>query len=122
MSSECNANVFKNGHGICALDACMHRAETWVQAVAAESGQTVDWHYSGGRVNVLYLGDYAKVLAAVEKLEPSLASPLPREKGECGSCDGATHRLGVMGRVSGAGERGLYRAGDWVPPGTIGVV
>jgi hypothetical protein len=37
-----------------------------------ESGQPVDWHYSGGRANVLYLGDFTKVQAAIEKLLPEL--------------------------------------------------
>lgn len=57
----------------------MYRAEQWIQAVAKESGQRVDWHYSGGRVNVLYLGDHAKVVAAITKLTPDLLAPMAKD-------------------------------------------
>jgi hypothetical protein len=48
----CNDKVFKEGHSAVILDGCSHRVEEWVKAVAKESGQAVDWHYSGGRANV----------------------------------------------------------------------
>jgi hypothetical protein len=118
---KCDEDIFKNGHGVCVLDACMHRAETWVQAVAHESGQRVDWHYSGGRANVLYLGDYKRVAAAVEKLAPTLTDPMVRKPGECGSCSGESHREGALLRRYGEGAHGLYRAGDPLPYGVIAV-
>lgn len=121
MSSKCDEDIFKNGSGVCAIDACMHRAEAWVQSVARESGQRVDWHYSGGIANVLYLGDHAKVAAAVERLAPTLSEPMVRNEGECGSCSGSAHRPGHVMRVFGEGSRGLYRAGDPLPDGVIAV-
>jgi len=97
----CDKDIFKNGLGVCALDARPEAAEEWVQAVAKKSGQKVDWHYSGGRANVLYLGDYDKVREAVEELENKLNGRI----------------LSIFPRES----RGLYRMGDLVPKGTIGV-
>jgi hypothetical protein len=146
----CNQNVFKNGHSIATLDACMHRAETFVQAVAKESGQPVDWHYSGGIANVLYLGDFDKVKVAFDKLTPMLSEPMKREKGECGSCGcfeptflsrsdrrrfarmngrrkavcipKEAHDPAHVFRRYEAAAHGPYRAGDEVVPGTIAVV
>jgi hypothetical protein len=103
------------------LDACMHRAEEWVQAIARESGQRVDWHYSGGIANVIYLGDHAKVLDAVVKLTPMLDAPMPRLADQCGSCGGSEHRRGRIMRVFGDGSRGLFRRGDPVPDGALAV-
>jgi hypothetical protein len=129
--NECDQDVFKSGKGICVLDACMVRAEEWVQAVAKESGQKVDWHYSGGRANVLFIGDYDKVLAAVEKLKPLLAETPPLKDGESCSCRSTLidskspkthHRPCTLMRVYPRDSHGLYRAGDELPPGTIGVV
>lgn len=54
MSDRCNEKIFAHGHSVATLDACRHRAESWVQQVASLSGQSVDWHYSGGIANVLY--------------------------------------------------------------------
>jgi hypothetical protein len=121
MADRCDADVFKDGKGICALDACMCRAEQWVQAVARESGQRVDWHYSGGIANVLYLGDYAAVSAAMGKLAPTLEDTMARKPGECGSCSGDTHRPGQILRMYGAEAHGLYREGDPLPEGAIAV-
>lgn len=101
-SSCCDGDVFKYGHSICALDARSEDAERWVRAVAAESGHRVDWHYSGGRANVLYLGDYARVRAAVDRLAPQL--------------------VGTVLRVYGEEAHGPYRAGDPLPPGVLAVI
>jgi len=92
----CNQNVFKNGFGICFLDAGSVNAEAWVQKVAAFSGQQVDWHYSGGIANVLYIGDYEKVIQAVNILESEL--------------------VGQVLRKFGPNEHGGYRAGDPLDP------
>lgn len=56
------------------LDARSAVAEAWVQRVAEESEQRVDWHYVAGRANVLYIGDYARVREAIEVLLPLLAN------------------------------------------------
>lgn len=93
MPTPCDQEVFKNGLGICILDAARWQAEEWVQKVARKSGQRVDWHYSGGRANVLYLGDYDRVLAAVEELRPALD--------------------GTILMVLPKGAHGLYRRGDF---------
>lgn len=90
---ECDQEVFKKGFGICVLDAAMWAAEEWVKKVREKSGQRVDWHYSGGRANVLYIGDHSAVLKAVMALEPEL--------------DGQ-----ILSVSYEAGEHGLYRAGD----------
>lgn len=122
MSDRCDADVFKDGHAIALLDACMYRAEAFRMAVAKESGQRVDWHYSGGRVNMLYLGDFAKVDAAVSKLAPTLEDALPRKEGECGSCAGKDHHQpAVILRRYESAAHGTYRAGDPLPPDVIAV-
>lgn len=69
---KCDAEVFKNGRSLAALDARSGPAEQWVRAVAEHSGQRVDWHYSGGRAHVLVLGDHAKALG-VAKAMPKTA-------------------------------------------------
>lgn len=105
MSSDrCDKDVFKNGEAVCCFHAPSKPTEAWVQKVAAESGQRVDWHYSGGYANVLFLGDYAKVRAAVEKLLPELT---------------AIKAEGF--RIFESPSRGLYRSGDELPEGVIAV-
>lgn len=89
-----------NGVGLCVLDASMRAAEAWAQKVAARSGQRVDWHYSGGRANVLVLGDHAVALMAARELAPEL--------------DGTVLRFSED-------QRSLYRAGDLLTPGVIAV-
>ena len=46
----CDQDVFKNGHGICCVDARMHQMEAWVKKVAERSGQRVDvrYEFTGG--------------------------------------------------------------------------
>ena len=97
----CDQDVFKNGHGICCVDARMHQMEAWVKKVAERSGQRVDWHYSGDIANVLYIGSYSEVMKAIMALEPEL--------------DGQNMRLYTEG------AHGLYRAGDPVPEGTLAI-
>ena len=96
----CDREVFDKGVGLCVIDARMHAAEAWVQSVATRSGQRVDWHYSGGRANVLVLGDHGKALDAVHALADTL--------------DGTLLSVSADGRA-------LYRAGDALPDGVIGV-
>lgn len=96
----CDREVFKSGVGLCVIDARMHAAEAWVQAIAVRSGQRVDWHYSGGRANVLVLGDHGKALDAVKELAPTL--------------DGTVLHLSED-------QRSLYRAGDPLPEDVIAV-
>lgn len=68
----CDVDVFKNGKSLASVSASSRAAEAWVKRVAKESGQRVDWHYSGGRVHVLVLGDHAAALAVAQRLAPAL--------------------------------------------------
>jgi hypothetical protein len=102
LPPPCDPEIFKSGKSLCVLDAGSHAAEAWVQKVAAKSGQRVDWHYSGGRANVLMLGDHSKAVAAVHEL--------------AGELDGRILRI-----ADDDNEHGLYRAGDPLPEGVIAV-
>lgn len=42
--------------------------ERWVQKIAKVSGELVDWHFAGGRVMVLALGNLDRVKAAIRSL------------------------------------------------------
>ncbi len=72
-----------------------------MKRVADDSGQRVDWFYSGGYASVLFLGDYARVRASVEKLLPELKSE--------------------AFRLYEPEAHGLYRAGDELPDGVAAV-
>lgn len=72
MSDTCDREVFEKGVPLVVIDGWAKDVEPWVQKVAARSGQRVDWHYSGGRAQVLVLGDHEKALAAARALEPEL--------------------------------------------------
>lgn len=65
--------------------------EEWVVKIRQKSGQPVDWHYSGGTAQVLYLGDHEAVVEAARSI------PLP---------SGIT-----ILRWCAPMDRGLYRAG-----------
>ena len=90
--APCNPDIFKKGRGVCVVDGSSNAVERWVQSVAKKANAQVDWHYSGGRVNVLHLGDDAsrqRVLDAINELEGEL-------KGRILSVDGpALYRNGV---------------------------
>jgi hypothetical protein len=72
MSDRCDPEIYKNGvevfvtHTIRAADI-----EIWVQKIAQDSGQKVDWHYSSGRAQILALGDIAKVREAIISNRPT---------------------------------------------------
>lgn len=88
----CNPDIFTKGRGVCVVDGRLSAVESWVQAVAAKANAQVDWHYSGGRANVLHLGDdesRQRVLNAIRELEGEL-------EGRILSVDGpALYRNGV---------------------------
>ena len=90
--APCNPDIFKKGRGVCVVDGSSNAVERWVQSVAKKANAQVDWHYSGGRANVLHLGDDAsrqRVLNAINELEGKL-------KGRILSVDGpALYRNGV---------------------------
>ena len=90
--APCNPDIFKKGRGVCVVDGSSNAVERWVQSVAKKANAQVDWHYSGGRANVLHLGDdesRQRVLNAINELEGEL-------KGRILSVDGpALYRNGV---------------------------
>ena len=90
--APCNPDIFKKGRGVCVVDGSSNAVERWVQSVAKKANAQVDWHYSGGRANVLHLGDdesRQRVLNAMNELEGEL-------KGRILSVDGpALYRNGV---------------------------
>lgn len=97
----CNTEIFEKGEGVCILSGPSNAIENWVKAVATKAEAQVDWHYSGGRANVLHLGDATsrqRVLNAIHELKSEL-------KGDVLSIDGPA----------------LYRKGDPVPKGVIAI-
>jgi hypothetical protein len=93
----CDGEVFKHGESLLACDTHGCGAmgfEEWVKRIREDSGQRVDWHYSGGIAHVLYIGDPYKVTAAIMKV------PCPAR---------------IM-REYKLGEPGLYRNGVTVTP------
>jgi hypothetical protein len=73
--APCDTEIFQKGEGLCIVDGSSNAVERWVQAIAKKADAHVDWHYCGGRANVLHLGDQAsreRALAAVQELEGEL--------------------------------------------------
>jgi len=101
----CDQEIFQKGSPIVILDAASNAAENWVQTVAKKAKARLDWHYSGGRAQVLHLGDEesaAQVYVAIEELKSTLK--------------------GRILQVIVPGQKGLYRNGVTpVPKGTIAV-
>ncbi len=69
---RCDSEIYEHGEQLMALDAPKREANRWVAEVANRSGQRVDWHYVGGRVRVIYIGDAKAVEDAAEALLPTL--------------------------------------------------
>lgn len=55
-NENCDKEIFANGKPIIILDGKQKEIELLVSTVAAITGIPVDWHYSGGRAQVLYIG------------------------------------------------------------------
>ena len=69
--APCDSEVFEKGESVFVTHTIPSNAmDGWVKKVAELSGQRVDWHFFGGRANVLALGDIDKVKAAIQKLMP----------------------------------------------------
>ena len=76
---NCDPDVFANGEGVCVVDGAPDAVEAWVKAVAKTAEARMDWHYSGGRANVLHLGDEGsrlRVLGAIAELAEQLDGTL----------------------------------------------
>lgn len=68
----CDPFIFRTGHHIATWQSFgMFEVEGFIERVREFSGQPVDWHYAGGRVVVLALGNLDRVRAAIEILEPA---------------------------------------------------
>jgi hypothetical protein len=112
--APCDPRIFKEGVSVAAVYADGFSSdgkggsieiERWVRSVADKANASLDWHYSGGIGNVLFLGDAEarqRVEIAIDALTPTLAGR-------------------VMVRY-GPGAAGLYREGvTAVPEGTRAV-
>jgi hypothetical protein len=81
----CDPKIFKKGKPVASLSASSNAVETWVKVVAKMANAKVDWHYSGGRAQVLHLGDAksrARVEQAIDKLAPTLKGTILQRFGE----------------------------------------
>lgn len=78
MSSSCDSNIFRHGTPLCAVDTGpvggADRFETYIEGIREATGSQVDWHYSGGRAQVLVLGDPEPVRKAIA------LTPLPEDQ------------------------------------------
>lgn len=107
----CEPDIFRQGKPIAFLDGRSHAVETWVQSVAATSGIRVDWHYSGGLAQVLYLGDDAdreRVLTAIHALAHTLDGTVKRVLLQDAT---GLHREGVTSAPEHA-KASFYEGGD----------
>ncbi len=69
MTDRCNKEVYNNGTEVFRTHTISSsRIEEWVQEIREESGQNVDWSYSGGRAIILALGDISKVRETIWNL------------------------------------------------------
>jgi hypothetical protein len=69
--TPCEPEIFKKGQSVFVTDSISsNRMESWVKEVAKHSGQRVDWHFFGGRANVLALGDLDAVKSSIQHLMP----------------------------------------------------
>jgi len=67
----CDPKIFSEGQSVFLTDSIPSNAmERWVQKVAHLSEQPVDWHFVGGRANVLAMGDIERVKTAIQHLMP----------------------------------------------------
>jgi len=90
--TPCDREIFHKGSGIAVLDGSSNAVERWVQSVAKRADARVDWHYSGGRANVLHLGDEEsrqRALSAIDELKDELNGTILSVGGP------ALYRLGV---------------------------
>ena len=100
--APCDDYIFKNGKSVAALDARSIAAESWVQAVAKQANAKMDWHYSGGVANVLYvgtLGDRMRIELAIDELAGSLEGTILMRYNDR---DPGLHRAGVTQAPEGS--------------------
>lgn len=90
IPDRCDPRIFKEGVSVAAVDADGFSSdgkggsieiERWVRSVAERANAALDWHYSGGIGNVLFLGraeDRERVEWALDDLTPTLAGRVLR--------------------------------------------
>lgn len=65
---RCEQEIYDKGETVFLTNSIRTpKMEAWVQAVAKESGQKVDWRYGCGRAEMLALGDLKRVRQAIIK-------------------------------------------------------
>jgi hypothetical protein len=73
MPQPCDREVFEKGQPLlAAYTGPVGGAEIfefWIRNLAKLSGQRIDWHYSGGIAQVLFIGDRSAIVSAIEQLE-----------------------------------------------------
>lgn len=73
MKAKCDPEVYKNGTPIlivASVDAYL--LDGWVQMIARQSGQRIDWNFVGGRAIIKVLGDLDKVRPLMTRYRPVL--------------------------------------------------
>ncbi len=101
----CDSEVFHWGETIAIGHAASNEMERWVRAVAEKADARLDWHFTGGTANILFLGD-PEARARTTEVLTEMASDLN----------------GKLARIIPAGGPQLYRAGvSAVPEGTRAV-
>ena len=71
----CDQEIYNNGRLVAVAYGSSNMMENWVKSVAKKASARVDWHYAGGRAQILHLGDgasFERAQAAVKELEPEL--------------------------------------------------
>lgn len=73
--TKCDPEIYEHGVTVCMLaGAPAEVIEGMVRRMARDSGQRMDWHYIGGRANVLVIGDVLKAQeAAKDVIENTLS-------------------------------------------------
>lgn len=69
----CRNDIYENGQTVCIVYGQSNAIERWVKGIASDASALVDWHYFGGRGNVLHLGDAesrGRVLEAIRRNPP----------------------------------------------------
>jgi len=67
---NCDPNIYKNGVSVGWLSGRSEFVERYVKALATLSGQPVDWHYIGGRANILTIGDTNRIKELIQANPP----------------------------------------------------
>lgn len=71
--APCDEEIFQKGKTVVVVYGSSNAIERYVQSIAKKANARVDWHFSGGRANVLHLGDAdsrARVESALDELPP----------------------------------------------------